>query len=184
MVRWTWFNTHHPSWRVPVHPRRSWHCVRCASETKPMESVWCGRHHQPPAEALCKAHWRTSCPRLQPLAKVWPFPCHVEASPCAACLQEEGWPKLSRKLSPYCTFCAQCRRYLKPWSRTKSCRSVSQTEFYLIASLASFPVAQLYGSCCLFWMTGMQQGKRAPHAQSMPPFWTWQKPSIALTTRF
>ena len=30
-------------------------------------------------------------------------PCHVEASPCAACLQAEGWPKFSRKLSPYCT---------------------------------------------------------------------------------
>ena len=155
-------------------------------------------------------------------------------------------------------FCAQCRRYLKPWSRTKSCRSASQTEFYckvtnfrtvfifvhfvllkkyeiyyrmkisfcfeaiefqrhflrrpskvrklvrtnqfqvestkmgtvrkfvtlqyLIASFASFPVSQLYGSCCLFWMTGMQEGKGAP--QSIPPFWTWQKPLIALTTRF
>ena len=75
-------------------------------------------------------------------------------------------------------FCAQCRRYLKRWSRTKSCRSVSQTEFYLIASLASFPVAQLYGNCCLFWMTGMQQGKGAP--QSMPPFCTWQKRLITL----
>ena len=58
-----------------------------------MESVWCGRHHQPPAQALCTAHRRTSsrppCTSSTSV-KIWPFPCRMEASPCAACLQQKG----------------------------------------------------------------------------------------------
>ena len=144
-----------------------------------MESVWCGRHHQPPAEALCKhidvplAHVFNLSLRSGRFPATWK---QARVQPVFKQKGDRSSPGSYRPIALLCSVSKVFETLVKDQvlSFCLANRVLPDSQFGFLPGRSTV--------WYLFWMTGMQQGKGAP--QSMPPFWTWQKPLIALTTRF